>query len=47
VRDKLTHGSIASINDEKLKEYIYAVSKISTSLILSQLGFKEDLVTDL
>lgn len=47
VRDKLTHGSIASINDEKLKEYTYAVSKISTSLILSKLGFKDDLNTNL
>lgn len=43
VRNKLTHGSVSSIDDEKLKEYIYAMSKISISLILSKLGFKDDL----
>ncbi len=43
VRNKLTHGSLSSIDDEKLKEYIYAMSKISISLILSKLGFKDDL----
>lgn len=42
VRDKLTHGSVSSIKEEKLKEYIYAMGKISISLILAQLGFMED-----
>lgn len=47
VRNKLTHGSVSSIDDEKLKEYIYAMSKISISLILSKLGLKDDLKTNL
>lgn len=47
VRDKLTHGSVSSIKEEKLKEYTYAIGKISISLILSQLGFKDDLKNDL
>lgn len=46
VRDKLTHGSVSSIKEEKLKEYTYAIGKISISLILSQLGFKNDLRHD-
>jgi len=45
VRDKLTHGRTSSIDDEKLKLYTYAMAKISISLILSKLGFKEELQT--
>lgn len=47
VRDKLTHGSVSSIKEERLKEYTYAMAKISISLILAQLGFKEDMRNDL
>lgn len=42
-RDKLTHGSITSIKEEELKLQIYCLRKISTSLILSNLGLKDDL----
>jgi len=42
-RDKLTHGSVTSIKEEELKLQIYCLRKISTSLILSNLGLKDDL----
>lgn len=42
-RDKLTHGSVTSIKEEELKSQIYCLRKISTSLILSNLGLKDDL----
>lgn len=43
VRDKITHGSVNSIRDEKLQEYIYAIRNICVSLILSQLGFRDEI----
>lgn|GEM_PF-1749741 len=44
-RDKLTHGSVKSITEEEIKSQIYCLRKISLCLILSNLGFKEDLKT--
>lgn len=35
IRDKLTHGSVNSIKEEKLKEYIIAIRKICVCLILA------------
>lgn len=46
IRDKLTHGSVNSIKEEKLKEYIFAIRKICICLILSQLGFGDELQID-
>jgi len=43
VRDKLTHGSTNSLNEEKLKDYIIAMRKICICLILSQLGFGNEI----
>nr|WP_199003493.1 hypothetical protein [Flavobacterium sp. ASV13] len=45
-RDKLTHGSVNSIKEEDLKLQIYCLRKIAISLILSNLGLKNDLKTD-
>jgi len=45
LRDKLTHGSVNSIKEEDLKSSIYSLRKIAICLILSQLGFKENLKT--
>ncbi|UOU96989.1 hypothetical protein MUU74_10835 [Chryseobacterium daecheongense] len=42
IRDKLTHGSVGSIKEQKLKDCTDAMGKISISLILAQLGFMED-----
>lgn len=44
-RDKLTHGSVKSIKEEVIKNQIYCLRKISLCLILSNLGFKDDLKT--
>ncbi|MFY8096175.1 MAG: hypothetical protein ACOVMH_00005, partial [Flavobacterium sp.] len=46
IRDKITHGSVNSIKEEKLKEYTYAIRKICVSLILSQLGFGDEIKND-
>lgn len=46
VRDKITHGSVNSIKEEKLNEYTYAIRKICVSLILSQLGFGDEIKND-
>lgn len=43
-RDKLTHGSVNSIKEEDLKSQIYCLRKIIISLILSNLGLKDDLI---
>lgn len=43
VRDKLTHGSTNSINEEKLKNYITVMRKICICLILFQLGFGDEI----
>ena len=43
VRDKLTHGSTNSINEENLKSYISALRKICICLLLSQLGFEDEI----
>jgi hypothetical protein len=45
-RDKITHGSVNSIKDEKLKKYTYAIQKICICLILSQLGFTDEIKND-
>ncbi|MNL18269.1 hypothetical protein D3C87_1394090 [compost metagenome] len=45
-RDKLTHGSVNSIKEEDLKLQIYCLRKIAISLILSNLGLKDDLKKD-
>lgn len=42
-RDKLTHGSVNSIKEKDLKSQIYCLRKISMSLILVNLGLKDDL----
>lgn len=42
-RDKLTHGSINSIKEEDLKLQMFSLHKISLSLILANLGFKDEL----
>ncbi|MBI6118353.1 hypothetical protein [Salegentibacter maritimus] len=42
-RDKLTHGSVNSIPDKKLKSQIRCLRKISACLILANLGLKEDI----
>ena len=42
-RDKLTHGSVASITEKELKSQISCVRKISKSLILAKLGLNNDL----
>lgn len=42
-RDSITHGSINSIKEEELKLQVYCLRKIAVCLILSKLGFKDDL----
>jgi hypothetical protein len=42
-RDRLTHGSVNSIKETDLKLQIYCLRKISISLILANLGLKDDL----
>ena len=42
-RDSITHGSVSSIKEEELKLQVYCVRKIAICLILSKLGFKDDL----
>ncbi len=44
-RDKLTHGSISSINEKNLKSQMYSLRKITLSLILAHLGLKGYLKT--
>lgn len=43
-RDKITHGSVNTIDEEVLKQQIYCLRKITGSLILANLGFKDDLI---
>ncbi|WP_233885986.1 hypothetical protein [Tenacibaculum piscium] len=42
-RDKLTHGSINSINEKSLKYQIHSLREITLSLILANLGLDKDL----
>jgi len=42
-RDKLTHGSLNSIPEKKLKSQIRCLRKISACLILANLGLKDDI----
>lgn len=42
-RDKLTHGSVNSIKEKELKSQISCLRKITIQLMLSNLGFKNDL----
>ena len=42
-RDKITHGSLSSISDDILQSQLFSLRKIAISLILSNLGFKNDL----
>ena len=46
IRDKLTHGSVNSISEEKLEMYTFAIRKICISLILSKLGFANEIKND-
>lgn len=41
-RDSITHGSLNSINEEILQSQVYSLWKITTYLILSNLGLKDD-----
>lgn len=43
-RDKITHGSLNSIKEEDLKSQIYCLRKIAISLILANLGLKNDII---
>lgn len=42
-RDKLTHGSVSSINEKDLKSQIVCLRIVALRLILANLGFKDDL----
>ena len=42
-RDKLTHGSVNSLNEKDLKSQIFCLRKIALRLILANLGLKNDL----
>ncbi|QCE42772.1 hypothetical protein [Psychroserpens sp. NJDZ02] len=42
-RDKLTHGSVNSINEQSLKSQMYCLRNVSLRLILANLGFMNDL----
>lgn len=42
-RDSITHGSLKSIKEEDLQLQVYCLQKIARCLVLSQLGFKNDL----
>ena len=42
-RDKLTHGSVNTIDEKDLKSQISCLRKITMLLLLSNLGFKEEL----
>lgn len=42
-RDKLTHGSVSSIKEKELKSQIFCLRKITSRLILANLGLKSDL----
>ncbi|WP_123912733.1 HEPN domain-containing protein [Chryseobacterium pennipullorum] len=42
-RDSITHGSLKSIKEDDLQSQVYCLRKIAISLILSNLGFKDEL----
>lgn len=42
-RDKLTHGSVNSIKEKDLKSQIFCLRKVTSRLILANLGLKSDL----
>lgn len=42
-RDKLTHGSVNTINDRELELQVFCLRKIAIRLILANLGLKDDL----
>jgi hypothetical protein len=42
-RDKLTHGSVSSIEEKDLKSQVFCLRKIALRLILANLGLKDDL----
>jgi hypothetical protein len=42
-RDSITHGSLRSIKPDELQLQVYCMRKIAICLVLSQLGFKNDL----
>ncbi|KIC61333.1 HEPN domain-containing protein [Chryseobacterium taiwanense] len=45
-RDSITHGSLNSIKEEDLQSQVYCLRKIAICLVLSNLGFKDDLNTN-
>ncbi|RXM52983.1 MULTISPECIES: HEPN domain-containing protein [unclassified Chryseobacterium] len=42
-RDSITHGSLNSIKPDQLQLQVYCLRKIAICIVLSQLGFKNDL----